>query len=90
MPAEISKMIDLVKIEKFPKGMRREKEYIFCEKCGERYGMINCRVTMADGRNICLHCGVLEEREHDKIKEVEDGAPARAKRLRRLFNCARS
>jgi hypothetical protein len=38
------------------------KDHVFCPKCGVRYGFIKCRVTLSDGRNICLGCGTEEER----------------------------
>jgi len=32
-----------------------------CEKCGRPYSFIRAKVTLNDGRNICLECGAAEE-----------------------------
>lgn len=38
-----------------------------CEKCGETYSWVNCRITKSDGRSWCLKCCV--EEGNAKIKQ---------------------
>lgn len=43
------------------KGEKQPKDHVYCPSCDRPYGFIRCRLTI-DGRNICLGCAVIEER----------------------------
>lgn len=41
-------------------------DWVYCSKCGNRYGFISCRITIVKNgvvRNICLTCASKEEKE---------------------------
>lgn len=45
------------------KQSKNPKSWTVCEKCDRFYGFVACRISLNDGRNICLTCAAQEEKD---------------------------